>query len=178
MRRAWPSEIPGAWFADQFNNPANPLAHETTTGPGDLGADGRHEVDAIVVGVGSSGTLTGLSRYFARVQPDLEFVLADPVGSILAEYVRTGTCPRCRVRGPSKASARTSSFHRRPVARAPRLFDQRRGKLRTRAPAAAQEGMLAGSSTGTLLAAACATAASRPSRSAWSPSSATPARAT
>jgi cystathionine beta-synthase len=82
-------EIPGAWFADQFNNPANPLAHETTTGP-EIWEQMRHEVDAIVVGVGSSGTLTGLSRYFARVQPDVEFVLADPQGSILAEYVRTG----------------------------------------------------------------------------------------
>jgi cystathionine beta-synthase len=101
-------EIPGAWFADQFNNPANPLAHETTTGP-EIWEQMRHEVDAIVVGVGSSGTLTGLSRYFARVQPDVEFVLADPKGSILADYVAPATCPRSRARGRSKASARTSS---------------------------------------------------------------------
>src|SRR6476659_603815 len=73
-------EIPGAWFADQFNNPANPLAHETTTAP-EIWEQMKHEVDASVVGVGSSGTLTGLSRYFARVQPDVEFVLADPQGS-------------------------------------------------------------------------------------------------
>jgi cystathionine beta-synthase len=82
-------EIPGAWFADQFNNPANPLAHETTTGP-ELWEQSGHQLDAIVVGVGSSGTLTGLSHYFAQVQPELEFVLADPKGSILAEYVNTG----------------------------------------------------------------------------------------
>jgi cystathionine beta-synthase len=82
-------EIPGAWFADQFNNPANPYAHEATTGP-EIWAQAHHRLDAIVVGVGSSGTLTGLSRYFSAVQPALEFVLADPKGSILAEYVNTG----------------------------------------------------------------------------------------
>ncbi|MBZ8141834.1 cystathionine beta-synthase [Rubrivivax gelatinosus] len=81
--------IPGSFFADQFNNPANPLAHETGTGP-EIWAQTGHELDAIVVGVGSSGTLTGLSRYFRKVQPELEFVLADPVGSILADYVKTG----------------------------------------------------------------------------------------
>ncbi len=47
-------------------------------------------VDAIVVGVGSSGTLTGLTRYFRKTQPKLEFVLADPQGSILTEYIDTG----------------------------------------------------------------------------------------
>ena len=83
-------EIPGAWFADQFNNPANPRAHETTTGP-EIWDQVNHRLDAIVVGVGSSGTLTGLSRYFRKTQPNLEFVLADPQGSILADYVNTGT---------------------------------------------------------------------------------------
>jgi len=47
-----------------------------------------HNVDAVVVGVGSSGTLTGLSRFFARVQPDCEIVLADPEGSVLTGYIR------------------------------------------------------------------------------------------
>jgi cystathionine beta-synthase len=50
----------------------------------------EHRVDAIVCGVGSGGTMTGLSRFFARVQPAAEMVLADPLGSALAEYVRTG----------------------------------------------------------------------------------------
>ena len=83
------SDIPGAWFADQFNNPANPLAHETGTAP-EIWAQTGHDVDAIVVGVGSGGTLTGLTRFFSKVRPELAFVLADPVGSILAEYTRTG----------------------------------------------------------------------------------------
>ncbi|MGV8822365.1 cystathionine beta-synthase, partial [Pseudomonas aeruginosa] len=45
----------------------------------------------MVVGVGSSGTLTGLTRFFQKVQPELEMVLADPEGSIMAEYSRSGT---------------------------------------------------------------------------------------
>ncbi|MRX10294.1 pyridoxal-phosphate dependent enzyme [Pseudoduganella sp. FT25W] len=83
------ADMPGAWFSDQFNNPANPLAHETTTGP-EIWEQMGHDVDAIVVGVGSSGTLTGLTRYFRKVAPHVEFILADPAGSILAEYIDTG----------------------------------------------------------------------------------------
>ena len=79
-----------AIFINQFSNPANPLAHETTTGP-EIWAQMEHDIDAVVCGVGSSGTLTGLARYFAKVSPDTEMVLADPVGSVLADYVHTGT---------------------------------------------------------------------------------------
>ncbi|EPY02626.1 pyridoxal-phosphate dependent enzyme [Magnetospirillum fulvum] len=79
----------GAFFADQFNNPANPAAHETTTGP-EIWEQTGGAVDAVVAGVGSGGTLTGLSRFFARVSPTTDIVLADPKGSILAEYTRTG----------------------------------------------------------------------------------------
>src|SRR6058998_3211808 len=82
-------DIPGAFFADQFNNPANPLAHETSTGP-EIWQQSGHNVDAIVVGVGSAGTLTGLTRFFRAVQPELAFVLADPAGSVVAEYTRSG----------------------------------------------------------------------------------------
>jgi cystathionine beta-synthase len=49
-----------------------------------------HRVDAIACGVGSGGTLTGLKRYFNRVDPNTEFVLADPKGSVLADYIATG----------------------------------------------------------------------------------------
>jgi cystathionine beta-synthase len=79
----------GAFFVNQFGNPANPLAHETTTGP-EIWQQMEHDVDAIVCGVGSAGTITGLSRYFAKVSPQTELVLADPVGSVLADYVHTG----------------------------------------------------------------------------------------
>ena len=84
-------EIPGGFYVNQFGNPANPLAHERTTGP-EIWEQMRHDVDAIVVGVGSGGTLTGLGRFFNRVKPrrGIEMVLADPAGSILYEYVKKG----------------------------------------------------------------------------------------
>ena len=148
------SEIPGAWFADQFNNPANPQAHETTTGP-EIWDQMRHEIDAIVVGVGSSGTLTGLSRFFARVQPDLAFVLADPVGSILADVVKTGKVGE--VSGSWAVEGIGEDF-------IPAIADLSRVKtaysisdeesFNTARELLRQEGILAGSSTGTLLAAA------------------------
>jgi len=79
----------GAVYVNQFANPANPDAHEKTTGP-EIWEQMEHEVDAVVCGVGSGGTLAGLSRFFARVSPKTEMVLADPVGSVLCDYVRTG----------------------------------------------------------------------------------------
>ncbi len=82
-------EIPGSFYVNQFANPANPLAHESTTGP-EIWAQMDQMLDAVVAGVGSGGTLTGLSHYFARVAPHVEMVLADPKGSILADVVRTG----------------------------------------------------------------------------------------
>lgn len=105
-------DIPGAFFADQFNNPANPLAHECSTAP-EIWAQTEHDLDAIVVGVGSAGTLTGLTRFFKRVQPDLEMVLADPVGSVMAQYSRDGSLPT-PVHGRLKALARTL-FRRSPT---------------------------------------------------------------
>ena len=85
------TEIPGAFYVNQFGNPANPLAHERSTGP-EIWEQMRHDVDAIVCGVGSGGTLTGLGRFFSRVKPrrGIEMVLADPTGSILYEWVKTG----------------------------------------------------------------------------------------
>ncbi len=79
----------GAFYVNQFGNPANPRAHETTTGP-EIWAQMDGKLDAVVCGVGSSGTLTGLTRYFRKTAPHVAMVLADPAGSILAGYVKTG----------------------------------------------------------------------------------------
>jgi len=148
------ADLPGAFFADQFNNPANPLAHETTTGP-ELWEQSGHDLDAIVVGVGSSGTLSGLTRYFARANPDLAFVLADPKGSILTEYVNTGkvadTSGSWAVEGIGEdfipSIADFSGVRHAYTITDQESFDSARALLRA-------EGILGGSSTGTLLAAA------------------------
>ncbi len=78
------------YHVNQFQNPANPLAHELTTGP-EIWEQLDHRVDAVVCGVGSGGTVTGLSRFFARVSPATDIVLADPEGSALAGYIKNGT---------------------------------------------------------------------------------------
>ena len=83
------ADTPGAYFINQFGNPDNPLAHEEGTGP-EIWAQMDGQMDAIVFGCGSSGTMTGLSRYFSKHAPDVEMILADPVGSILTQYINEG----------------------------------------------------------------------------------------
>ena len=71
----------GAFYINQFGNEHNPHAHETTTGP-EIFAQMDQDIDAMVCGVGSGGTLTGLGNYFKKVSPKTKMVVADPVGSI------------------------------------------------------------------------------------------------
>ena len=89
MAAAIAAKLNNAVYINQFSNPANPRAHETTTGPEILEQMGG-DLDAVVVGVGSGGTLTGLGRFFAKASPKTKMVLADPVGSILAPLVERG----------------------------------------------------------------------------------------
>ena len=144
----------GAFYVNQFANPANPLAHEQTTGP-EIWEQMEHKVDAVVAGVGTGGTITGLSRYFARVSPHTEMVVADPVGSIVAHYVKTGTVSTAvgswLVEGigedfipPVADLSRVKKAYSIPDAEA---FNVCRDLLR-------QEGIFAGSSSGTLIGAA------------------------
>jgi cystathionine beta-synthase len=83
------SQMDNAFYVNQFANPANPMAHERTTAP-EIWEQMDHDVDAIVCGVGTGGTLTGIGRYFRRVAPQTQMVLADPAGSVLAELIATG----------------------------------------------------------------------------------------
>lgn len=78
-----------AFYINQFSNPANPATHEGWTAP-EIWEQMHHDVDAIVCGVGSGGTLTGIGNYFKKVSPKTEMILADPMGSILAPKVNEG----------------------------------------------------------------------------------------
>ncbi|MGF1544672.1 MAG: pyridoxal-phosphate dependent enzyme [Parvularculaceae bacterium] len=144
----------GAFYVNQFGNEANPRAHVDTTGP-EIWGQMNEDMDAMVCGVGSGGTITGLSRFFEKAAPHVEMVLADPVGSILADYVNTGSLPNdvgswlvegigedfipdiCDLSRVSKAYAVDDK----------ESFEAARDLLKT-------EGVLAGSSSGTLFAAA------------------------
>jgi Cyclin M transmembrane N-terminal domain/Pyridoxal-phosphate dependent enzyme len=89
LAEATTARTPGALFIDQFANPANPQAHESTTGV-EIFRQMQGSVDAVVVGVGSGGTLTGIGRYMAKNSPATRMILADPVGSVLAPFVESG----------------------------------------------------------------------------------------
>lgn len=147
------AEIPGAFYVNQFANPANPLAHETTTGP-EIWKQLGENVDAIVVGVGSGGTLTGVGRFFKSVSPKTEMVLADPVGSVLAPYIKTG---RMEEAGSWTVEGIGEDFippnaDLSLVSKAYSISDKQ--SMLAARDLLAKEGILAGSSSGTLLAAA------------------------
>jgi cystathionine beta-synthase len=154
MARRLAEEIDGAFFVNQFGNPSNPKAHEEVTGP-EIWRQMDGQVDAIVLGVGSSGTVTGLSRYFARQAPDLELIVADPEGSILAEYINEGTLSAksssWMVEGIGEDFLPLISDFTR-VNRAYSIPD--RESMLTGRELLMREGILGGSSTGTLVAAA------------------------
>lgn len=148
------AEETGAFFVNQFSNPANPEAHATTTGPEILGQmDG--DVDAVICGVGSAGTISGLSRYLAEKSPKTEIILADPAGSILADYINKGEIPNelgsWLVEGIGEDFipdiADFSRCKKAFTITDKESFEAARDLLK-------KEGVLAGSSSGTLLAAA------------------------
>ncbi len=76
------ASIPGAIVAGQFANPANPAAHYATTGP-EIWADCEGQVDALVAGVGTGGTLTGTGRYLKEQNPAVRVVAVQPAASPL-----------------------------------------------------------------------------------------------
>jgi len=84
------AETPGAFWASQFDNPANPMAHETTTGP-EIWRQMGGDIDAFVAGVGSGGTISGAGRFLKSKNPNLRVVVADPAGSVVAEAAESGT---------------------------------------------------------------------------------------
>lgn len=71
---------PNAWMPQQFENPANPLAHELTTGP-EIWEDTSGEIDAIVAGVGTGGTITGVARYIKKLNPNFKAIAVEPSSS-------------------------------------------------------------------------------------------------
>ena len=148
------AETPGAYFINQFGNPDNPAAHEHGTGP-EMWRQMDGDMDAVVFGCGSSGTMTGLSRFFARTAPHVELVLADPVGSILTQYINEGTLSTksasWMVEGIGEDFLPDISDFTR-VKKAYAISDKE--SFLAGRDLLIKEGVLGGSSTGTLLAAA------------------------
>ncbi|HYM81782.1 MAG TPA: cystathionine beta-synthase [Candidatus Limnocylindria bacterium] len=82
------SDRPGAFFANQYHNPANPEAHYRTTGP-EVWEQTAGKITHFVAGMGTGGTITGVARYLKERNPKARIIGADPVGSILKHYHET-----------------------------------------------------------------------------------------
>ena len=146
-------QIPGGFYVNQFDNDANSLAHFQTTGP-EIWEQMDHEVDAFVAGIGSGGTITGIARYLKSVGSDAKIILADPVGSTLAGVVNDG------VPGP-EGSYTVEGIGQNfvPETADMSLIDKAYSIPDAEAVATVRElllkeGVLAGSSSGTLIASA------------------------
>jgi len=83
------ADTPNAILANQYHNPVNPATHYQTTGP-EIWQQTAGKIDVFVCGVGTGGTITGVGRYLKEQNPKVQIVGVDPVGSILADYFKTG----------------------------------------------------------------------------------------
>jgi len=86
-------ETPGAYYANQYHNPANPEAHYLSTAP-EIWKQTNGEIDVFVAGMGTGGTISGCGRYFKEKKKDFRLVGVDPIGSLYYEFVKTGRMTR------------------------------------------------------------------------------------
>ncbi|MGA7123957.1 MAG: cystathionine beta-synthase [Polyangiaceae bacterium] len=83
------AETPNSFYADQYNNPANPEAHYLSTGP-EIWRQTNGDFDVFVAGMGTGGTISGCGKFFKERNKDIQIVGVDPVGSLYYDFVKTG----------------------------------------------------------------------------------------
>ncbi len=96
VARRLAQEIPGAFYPDQYNNPVNIEAHYRTTGP-EIWEQMEGNIDYVVGGIGTGGTLSGVGRYIKEQNPAVKIVAVDPEGSVFYDYFKTGKIPEPHV---------------------------------------------------------------------------------
>ena len=89
VSRKLSEETPNCLYANQYHNPVNPQAHYDSTGP-EIWEQTGGKLDALVVGMGTGGTISGMGKYLKEKNPDIKIIGADPVGSLYYEYFKTG----------------------------------------------------------------------------------------
>lgn len=141
------AENPGSWMPQQFENPANPAAHEAATGP-EIWNDCGGKLDIFVAGVGTGGTLTGTAKYLKSKNPDLYTVAVEPADS---PVLNGGTAAPHKIQGIG-ANFIPANLDRSLV---DEVMDVHHGDAgRIARACAAQEGILIGISGGAALYAA------------------------
>ncbi len=152
-------EVPGAWRPNQFTNLANPEIHYRTTGP-EIWEQTEGQISAFVAGVGTGGTISGVARYLKERNPEVKIIGADPEGSVLS-----GGAPKAwKVEGIGEDYV-PKTFNSQLVDEWIRVGDAE--SFHVARSLARREGILAGGSSGTNVAAALRYAAppdARPAR--------------
>ena len=83
------NSTPNAWLPQQFENPANPAIHQATTGP-EIWTDTQGQIDILISGVGTGGTITGVSRYIKSRKPSYQAIAVEPADSPVISQTRAG----------------------------------------------------------------------------------------
>lgn len=83
------SETPNSYYPDQYNNPWNIEAHYLSTGP-EIWQQTQGKITALVAGIGTGGTISGVGRYLKEQNPNVKIIAVDPVGSVFYDYFKTG----------------------------------------------------------------------------------------
>lgn len=147
------SETPNSFYPDQYNHPANPLAHYRTTGP-EIWNDTDGQITHFVSGVGTGGTISGTGRYLKEKNPQIQIIGADPFGSIFKTYKETGQVPEATpylVEGVGQ-SLPVGNADMKTIDQIINITD--RDSFETARQLARVEGIFSGGSTGTNVAAA------------------------
>jgi cysteine synthase A len=164
VARRLAESIPGAVWANQFENIANYVAHEKTTGP-EIYAQAGGELSAFVAAAGTGGTIAGVGRALRARDPRIKIVLADPYGSALFNYIKHG---KLEAEGDSNAEGIgikriTANFSAAPIDDALRIDD--RTMVEMAHWLLREEGLFLGGSAGLNVAAAARFAATMPAGS-------------